>query len=712
MYTDFGYMEEGKLGKAYDFTLMTRLATFLRPYWTLMGVSLILVLVMAGIDLLVPYLTKEAIDRYIVVAARQVVLKGTGVPEEERLRSRYGQELVATKEKGVFLLSPHTLRTMEESDSALFRKKGIVTENRYYLSVYRGTEDDEILRRYPDLIERSGGYWFLPYDRMREVKRADLFHLRRADIGGVLSVALLIFFVLLAHFILNYFQVYLMEVAGQKAMHDLRMKVFDHLQMLPIPFYDRNPVGRLVTRLTNDIQNIHEMFTSVLVYLFKDILLLIGIFVILIQFNLEFALVSFSVLPLIFVTTLFFSRRARDIFREIRFKIAQMNAFFQENFSGIQVVQAFRREEENARRFAAVNEDYFRANMNQISVYSLFVPLIEVLSSGAVGLLIWYGGGKVIQNTITVGVLVAFLAYMRMFFQPIRDLSEKYTILQSAMASMERIFQLLDDPREPLRGHPGRIKEVRGDIEFREVSFSYDGKEKVLKEVSFSVRQGETVAIVGPTGAGKTSLLHLLEGFYEAQEGTILLDGTDLRQLDRESIRSQIGLVMQDTFLFAGDIDENIRLGDREKETREVAEIARIVNADRFIRRLPQGYGTKIGEGGIELSSGEKQLLAFARALYRDPKVLILDEATSHVDPETERLIQEGLARLLRGRTSLVIAHRLSTIQHANRIIVLHRGRVRETGTHRQLMERRGLYFKLTELQGTVSRPLRSGLTK
>ncbi len=703
MYTDFGYMEEGKLGKAYDFRLMAKLGSFLRPYWSLMGVSLILVLVMAGIDLLIPYLTKEAIDRHIVVAARQVVLKGTGSPEEQRLWDRYGQELIPTKEKGVFLISAQTLRTMEGSDAAHFQKRGLLTGNRYYLAVSRGPGDDEILRKYPDLIEKSGRYWFLSYDRMKEVKKGDLLHLRRGDFEGVLRIALIVLFLLMAHFILNYFQVYAMEVAGQRAMHDLRMKVFDHLQRLSIPFFDRNPVGRLVTRLTNDIQNIHEMFTSVLVYLFKDILLLVGIFVILIQFNREFALVSFSVLPLIFVTTLFFSRWARDIFREIRFKIAQMNAFFQENFSGIQVVQAFQRERENARRFSGINEDYFRANMDQISIYSLFVPLIEVLSSGAVGLLIWYGGGKVIQERITIGVLVAFLAYMRMFFQPIRDLSEKYTILQSAMASMERVFQLLDNEKEPRPGHPGEEKEIRGDIEFKKISFSYDGKEKVLKEVSFSVRQGETVAIVGATGAGKTSLLHLLERFYEAQEGMILLDGRDLREWDTESVRSQIGLVMQDTFLFAGDIAENIRLGDGERDSREVVDIARIVNAERFIQRLPQGYGTKIGEGGIELSSGEKQLLAFARALYRNPKILILDEATSHVDPETERLIQEGLAQLLKGRTALVIAHRLSTIQHADRIVVLHRGRVREMGTHRELMERKGLYFKLTELQGLMS---------
>jgi ATP-binding cassette subfamily B protein len=376
-----------------------------------------------------------------------------------------------------------------------------------------------------------------------------------------------------------------------------------------------------------------------------------------------------------------------------------MNAFFQENFSAIQVVQLFRREEENGRRFRKINEGHYWANMRQISIYAFFVPLVEILSSGAIGLLLWYGGGKVIQATITLGALVAFLSYIRMFFQPIRDLSEKYNILQSAMASLERIFSLLDQEKkvfEPLSPKKGEIK---GNIEFQHVSFSYNREDRVLQEVTFSVHEGETVAIVGATGAGKTSLLHLLERFYEVEEGALLLDGIDIRERDISQLRSQIGLVMQDTFLFAGDIEENIRLGDRKMDEGRVREAARVVNAENFIRRLPDGYHTKVGEGGETLSAGERQLLAFARALYINPKILILDEATSHVDPETERLIQEGLAQLLKGRTAIVIAHRLSTIQHADRIVVLHKGRVREIGTHEELIARRGFYFRLYQLQ-------------
>jgi len=699
MYADFGYMEEGKLGKPYDLKLMVRLGSYLRPYWALIILSLFFVLIMGALDLVIPYLTKEAIDRYIVTSAREVILSGDGSPEEKRLLQQFRKDLIPMKKEGRFLLPPEVLRSIDRRELALFQKMGLLSENRYYLFVPRGPKDEAILNQYPSFFEKSGSHRFISSDRMKELKREDLLALRGRDVEGVLHLGLLIVFILILHFGLNYFQVYVMEVAGQKMMHDLRMKVFSHLQELPVSFFDKNPVGRLVTRLTNDIKNIHEMFTSVLINLFRDVLLLIGIIFLLLHLNQGLALISFSVLPLIFITTLFFSRKARDAFREIRFKISQMNAFLQENFAGIRVVQLFQREEENGRRFQMINEAHYLANMKQISIYAFFVPFVEILSSGAIGLLIWYGGGKVVREAISLGVLVAFLSYIRMFFQPIRDLSEKYNVLQSAMASLERVFGLLDEEVNISKSPSSKRERIKGDIEFERVSFSYNGEDRVLHDVSFSVHEGEMVAIVGATGAGKTSLLNLFERFYEMEEGTILLDGIDIRQWNIADLRSQIGLVMQDTFLFAGDIEENIRLGDQKTDGARVREVAQVVNADKFIRRLPDGYHTMVGEGGRVLSAGQRQLLAFARALYANPRILILDEATSQVDPETERFIQEGLLQLLKGRTAIVIAHRLSTIQHADRIVVLHKGKVREMGTHSELMAKKGLYFRLYQLQ-------------
>lgn len=699
MYADYGYMEEGKLGKPYDLKLIARLGTFIKRYWFLMSLSLLIVLVMACLDLVIPYLTKEAIDRYILPSAREVILRGDGSPEESRLLQKFERDLLPLKEKGRFLLPHESMRMMDRKEAALFQKAGLLSENRYYLFTPQRSEEEALLERYPITFERSGPYAFISLDRMKDLKREDLLRLRERDVKGVLHIALLVVFILALHFGLNFVQVYTMEMAGQRVMHDLRMKVFSHLQSLPVSFFDRNPVGRLVTRLTNDVQNVHEMFTSVLINLFRDIVLLTGIVILLLHLHREMALVSFFVVPLIFITTLFFSRLARDAFREIRFKVAQMNSFLQENFAGIRVVQLFRREGENERRFGKINEAHYQANMRQITIYAFFVPFVEVLSSGATGLLIWYGGGKVLQESISLGLLVAFLSYIRMFFQPIRDLSEKYNIMQSAMASLERIFGLLDEkgaipsPRSAVKGR------IRGKIEFQHITFSYNGKDRVLQDVSFSVGEGETLAIVGATGAGKTSLLSLLERFYEPEAGKILLDGVDIREWDLSELRSQIGLVMQDTFLFAGDIEENICLGDRRSDETKVKEVARAVNADHFIERLAHRYQTRVGEGGEVLSAGQRQLLAFARALYVDPRVLILDEATSQVDPETERLIQAGLIQLLNGRTSIIIAHRLSTIQHADRIVVLHKGRVREIGTHSELMARKGLYFRLYQIQ-------------
>jgi ABC-type multidrug transport system fused ATPase/permease subunit len=700
MRVDYGYFEGDHLGKPYDIRLIRRLLPYVRPYRLIIALSVVLVLFVTGFELFFPYLIKVAIDDYIVVSAHKISLSSGRPPLQRTLLDRYDALLLPTADPKTFFIRASELREIDPRDLAAFQNAGLIGEDRFYPFRPRGEVEKRVLEHYQSSFEQSGGYYFISYRDMMGLKQRDILRLRRGDVRGVAIVSAIFILLLILSFGFNFLQVYAMEYTGQRVMHDLRVRVFGHVQRLSLSFFDRTPIGRLVTRVTNDVQNLHEMLTIIFTYLFKDIFLLAGIIVVLIKINWELALVCFSLLPLIVYITFSFSSKARDAFREVRLKIAKINATLQENFSGIKVVQIFNRERENYRRFKAVNHENYLANMRQIRIFALFVPIIEIVGTIAIGLLIWCGGGKVISNTLSLGTLVAFLSYLRMFFQPIRDMSEKYNIMQSAMASTERIFGVLDN-REmiPQPSAPKSIAEIRGNIEFRDVTLSYTGDEVVLRDVSFSVRKGETVAIVGATGAGKTSIISLLERFYDPQRGQILIDGIDIRELETSFLRSQIGLVLQDVFLFAGDIRSNIQLGNDGLSQDDLERIVRYVNADRLIQKLPRGLEEDVKEGGSTLSAGERQLLAFARALAVDPKVLILDEATSSVDTETERLLQDALGKLMEGRTSIIIAHRLSTIQRADRIIVMHKGRIREMGTHAQLMARKGFYYKFYQLQ-------------
>jgi ABC-type multidrug transport system fused ATPase/permease subunit len=700
MHVDYGYFEGDHLGKPYDIKLMRRLSTFVRPYRLIIGLCVVLVLFVTGFELLFPYLIKVAIDYYIVVSARQITLGSGSSPLQRMLLDRYGIRLLPTADPMTFFIRESELRKIDPSHLAAFQREGLVGEERFYPFRPRGEAEKRVVERYRSSFQRGGGYYFIPYRDMKGLDRGDILVLRGRDVRGVAVVSAVFILLLILSFGFNFLQVYAMEYTGQRVMHDLRMRVFGHIQRLSLSFFDRIPIGRLVTRVTNDVQNLHEMLTIVLTHLFKDIFLLAGIIVVMIKINWELALVCFSLLPLILYLTFFFSSRARDAFREVRLKIAKINAVLQENFSGIKVVQLFNRERENYGRFKGLNHENYLANMRQIVIFALFVPIIEIVGTVAIALLIWYGGGKVISNTLSLGTLVAFLSYLRMFFQPLRDISEKYNLMQSAMASTERIFGVLDT-REmiPEAPAPKSIATIRGDIEFRNVTFSYTGDEEVLRDISFSVREGETVAIVGATGAGKTSIISLLERFYDPQRGNIFVDGVDIRELETSFLRSQIGLVLQDVFLFAGDIRSNIQLGNDRLSHDDVERIIRYVNADRLIQKLPKGLEEDLKGGGSALSGGERQLLAFARALAVNPRILILDEATSSVDTETERLIQDAIGKLMEGRTSIIIAHRLSTIQRADRIIVIHKGRIREMGTHGELMAEEGFYYKLYQLQ-------------
>jgi ATP-binding cassette subfamily B multidrug efflux pump len=554
-------------------------------------------------------------------------------------------------------------------------------------------------------------------------------YIAKGDAAGLARVAGLYLLALAATWVVRFGQTYIMQMTGQRIMQDLRREIFGHLQRLHVGFFDRNPVGRLMTRVTTDVDAVNDLFTSGVVTVFGDLFALFGIMGVMLALDWRLALVTFSVIPLFFIVTNWFRRGARQSFRETRRWIARINAFLQENLSGMAIVQLFRREERNRAAFAAINRRHYDANMQAIFYYAVFYPAIELLAVLAVGLILLYGGGQVVVGGVTLGVLVAFIQYTERFWRPISDLSEKFNILQAAMASSERIFALLDaEPRVVSPSPAPPAADVRGRVAFEGVWFSYalaarkappppaeneappvdaategrlpsgDRDEYVLRDIDFAVEPGRSVALVGATGAGKTSIISLLMRFYDVQRGRVTLDGVDVRDYALPHLRSSLALVLQDVHLFSGTVASNIRLGSQIPDER-VRAAAEAVHAHRFIEALPRGYDTEVRERGATLSVGQKQLLSFARALAHDPRVLILDEATSSVDTETEQLIQEALKVLFRGRTAIVIAHRLSTIQYVDEILVMHKGRIRERGTHQELLARRGIYWTLYQLQ-------------
>lgn len=591
------FQEDEILGKAYDARLMRRLLTYLRPYRWPVALSVLLLLLNAGTDLLGPYFIKVAIDRYIV----------------------------------------------------------------------------------------------------------------RGEASGVGRLAVFYLATLLAAFAFRYAQNFIMQVVGQKVMYDLRLALFTHLQHLAVSFFTRNPVGRLMTRITNDVDTLYEMVTSGVVTVIGDLVMLTGIVIAMLLLDWRLALMAFAVLPVLVFTTFTFQSRMRDSYRAVRIRIARINAYLNENIMGMPVAQLFNRGPRNFRRFDDLNRDHLDANLEATRYMALFFPLAGFFGAVAMALLIWYGGGEVVQGAVTLGVLVAQIQYTERFFRPIQDLAEKYNILQGAMASSERIFRVLDEPVTVLDPpDPLILDRVRGEVEFRDVWFAYDDDpgaadgepEWVLRGVSFHIRPGESVAFVGHTGAGKTSIINLITRFHDPQRGQVLVDGVDVRRLSQRELRRHVGLVLQDVFLFSGTIASNIRLGDTDISDEQIRRAAEFVNAQRFIERLPGGYQTEVVERGATLSAGQRQLIAFARALAHNPEILlVLDEATSSVDTETEILIQEAVARVLRGRTSIIIAHRLSTIQNVDRILVMHKGRIVEEGGHRELLARGGIYTKLYQLQ-------------
>jgi ATP-binding cassette subfamily B protein len=527
------------------------------------------------------------------------------------------------------------------------------------------------------------------------------------DKQGLLFTVLLFVGVLIIRGIVQYGNAYLTQWIGQRTIFDLRMEIFRHLQSRSMRFYDKNPLGRLITRVTNDVEVLNEMFSSGIVMVFSDIFTIIGIFYFMFSMDVTLSLVTLSVLPFLFWGTFVFRKKAREAYRDVRLQVARINTFMQEHITGMSVDQLFAREARSAEQFSGINAAHRDANIRSIFYYALFYPGVDLIGAVSVGLIIWYAGANALDGSVTIGTVMAFVQFNEMFWRPIRDLSEKYNILQTAMASSERIFHLLDDGTTiapPARPRP--LDQVRGRVEFRNVWFSYqpvpaDGSdpEWVLKDVSFTIEPGQTIALVGHTGAGKTSIISLLSRFYDLQKGSILIDDVDIREVDPREVRRHIAVVLQDVFLFSGSIRENIDLGNEQISIDRVKAAARVVGAHHFIERLPGAYDAAVKERGATLSVGQKQLLSFARALAYQPRILILDEATSSIDTEAERLIQSAIRKLLQHRTSIVIAHRLSTIRTADRILVLHKGEVRETGTHAELLALNGIYRRLYQLQ-------------
>jgi ABC-type multidrug transport system fused ATPase/permease subunit len=701
MHWDYGYMEEGQLGKPYNIRLLRRLSGYAKPYRRTIAVALVLTLLITLFDLALPYLSKIAIDRFILSSWYALDLSRARDQGLQKTLGRYTQVMERTSDGTWWVVSNRNWRQLDPEDRHALTSQGVLRSERLYR--VPPSRSAGLLEKRPSWSYRSmpDGSLLVSHQLLQQLPKEELLRIRGDDVRGVTLVAVALVFFLTATLVISYGQYYLLEFTGQHVMQDIRLGLFEKMQHQAPRFFDRHPVGRLVTRVTNDVENLNEMFKSVIITVCKDVFLLVGILSVLLYLNWRLALLSFTLLPFIFALTYLFSSRAREVFRELRTTVAKINAFLQERLSGMRIIQLFAQEESQQEAFHRINHENFSAGIKQIRIFAVFMPTMELLSSLGVALIIWYGGGKVIQEELTLGSLVAFISYVQMFFRPIRDISEKYNIMQLAMASTERIFEFMDQEEViPEPHHPKKPPESGyTDLEFQDVSFSYQEGKRVLHHVSFQVPAGKTVAIVGPTGAGKSTVVNLAERFYDPDEGSVRRNGVDLREWGLKDLRESSGLCLQDVFIFAGSASENIALGRCGVNQKAIEGAAAVSNALPFIRRLREAFAHEIGEGGATLSAGERQLLSFARALAADPPLLILDEATSSVDPETEGLIQDAVAKMAANRTTLIIAHRLATVRHADQILVMQQGQVVEQGTHEELLAFKGTYYRLRKLR-------------
>ncbi|MCB5234398.1 MAG: ABC transporter ATP-binding protein/permease [Candidatus Cloacimonetes bacterium] len=710
-----GFVDDDLKGRIYDRRLYGKLAHYLKPYLKWVIISFLVLMLVTGAELVTPLIQQTAIDEHIV--SDKTVAIFTSQAEHDDFVSRHkvlkyqdyshdGTFFVVFAPKERNKIDQPILVDLEECGILSKVPVQLVPDNAYNRELF--TERFRLIESPEDEIDTLDGYFLIGgdkiairLDKLDELGNKEKLAVRSDSSRSLLILAMLFLLIITIRFISGYFQTVITTVFSQRAMNDLRHDVFAHLQRMPTQYFDKNPVGRLVTRVTNDIRAIDEMLASGVITIIQDVILIIAIVTLMMVLDYKLALVSMAILPVVVWLIAYFRKRTRIIYREVRKYLAQLNATLAEHIAGQKIIQLFNQYSHKRDEFAEINQTYFATSMKQLKLFAFFRPIINVSSQIATAVIIWYGGGQILQNMITIGLLMAFTQYIRRLFEPINDFSEKINVLQGALAGAERIFDLMDLEPEDYRDEMHSELKLVGEIEFENVWMAYNPGEWVLKDISFKIKPGEKIALVGHTGSGKTSIVNLILGMYPYQKGRILIDGKELDKYALQDIRSNVGIVQQDVFIFSGDIAENIALNNQDLTLEEITQMAKYVNADKFIRQLPQQYHEPVMERGATLSTGQRQLIAFARVLAYDPSIFILDEATSNIDTETEILIQDALEKLIQERTSIIIAHRLSTIQHADRIIVLHKGKIVEIGSHFDLLDRKGLYYDLYRLQYT-----------